>query len=93
MRFPILALVVLAACTEETPPEPPHELQVEDTTSCGGGPDSNLVGQSVDVLAAMTFPGPVRVIRPGMLIAQDYNTQRLNLDVDAKGTISRVWCG
>jgi len=93
MRFSILALVVLAACSGETPPEPPHELQVEDTTSCGGGSDSNLVGQSVDVLAAMTFPGPVRVIHPGMLITQEYNTKRMNLDMDSKGTIIRVWCG
>ncbi len=93
MRFPILALVVLAACTEETPPDPPIDQPVEDTTACGGGPDSNLVGQSVDVLAAMTFPGPIRVIRPGMLITQEYNPKRMNLDVDSKGIIIRVWCG
>lgn len=93
MRFPIFTLVLLAACTQETPPEPQSKLPIEDTISCGVGPDRNLVGQSVDVLAAMTFPGPVRVIRPGMLIAQDYNTKRLNLDVDSKGIIIRVWCG
>ncbi len=92
MRFIILAFAGLAACTE-IPPDPPTNQPVEDTTSCGGGPDSNLVGQPVDVLAAMTFPGPVRVIHPGMLITQEYNIKRLNLDVNAKGIITRVWCG
>ena len=92
MRFIIPAFLALAACTE-IPPDPPLDQPAEDTTSCGAGPDSNLVGQSVDVLAAMTFPGPMRVIRPGMLITQEYNTKRLNLDVNHKGIITRVWCG
>ncbi|WP_162891819.1 I78 family peptidase inhibitor [Profundibacter amoris] len=92
MRFVILTFVGLAACTE-IPPDPPIDQPTEDTTACGGGPDSNLVGQSVDVLAAMTFPGPMRVIRPGMLITQEYNPKRMNLDLDNKGIIIRVWCG
>lgn len=92
MRFVILAFVGLAACTE-IPPDPPIDKPAKDTTSCGAGPDSNLVGQSVDVLAAMTFPAPMRVIKPGMAITMDYNPERLNIDVDAKGIITRVWCG
>jgi len=92
MRFITLAFAGLAACAE-IPSDSPVDQPVEDTTACGAGPDSNLVGQPVDVLAAMTFPGPVRVIRPGMLITQEYNPKRLNLDLDNKGIIIRGWCG
>jgi len=91
MRFTTLAVVALAtlaACTE-TITEPPEE---QDFT-CAATPDSNLVGQSIDVLAAMTFPAPMRIIKPGMVVAQDYNPGRLNIDVDRKDIITRVWCG
>ncbi len=88
MRFTVLALAALTACTQ-IPPDPP----TGESLACGASPDSNLVGQSVDILAAMTFPAPMRVIKPGMAITMDYNPKRLNIDVDDKGIITRVWCG
>jgi hypothetical protein len=53
----------------------------------------SLVGQGRDVLAAMTLPQGTRVIEPGMAITEDYRADRLNLDLDAGGRITRVWCG
>lgn len=53
----------------------------------------DLVGRDRAVLAAMTLPVGRRVIAPGMAVTEDYSAQRLNLDLDARGRIARVWCG
>jgi hypothetical protein len=88
MRFAILALITLAACAEVVPNPP-----TTDGQACGADPDSALIGQSADVLAAMIFPAPMRIIRPGMAVTMDYNPNRLNIDIDKHNKIVRVWCG
>ncbi|MCM2251256.1 MAG: I78 family peptidase inhibitor [Ramlibacter sp.] len=35
----------------------------------------------------------VRVIRPGQMVTLEYNEQRLNIEVDAAGRVTRVRCG
>ena len=88
MRLAILALIALTACTEIAPNPPATGEQ-----TCGADLDSALIGQSADVLAAMIFPAPMRIIKPGMAITMDYNPDRLNIDIDKHNKISRVWCG
>ncbi|WP_324883845.1 I78 family peptidase inhibitor [Polaromonas sp.] len=34
-----------------------------------------------------------RVLRPGQVVTMEFNAQRLNLDLDAAGVITRVRCG
>ena len=81
----MLALaMVLAGCVSADAP---------DQNACGAAGMQSLVGQGRDVLAAMTLPQGTRVIEPGMAITEDYRADRLNLDVDAGGRITRVWCG
>jgi hypothetical protein len=53
----------------------------------------DLVGQDKALLAAMSFPMGTRVIEPGTAVTEDYRPTRLNIDVDASGTITGVWCG
>jgi hypothetical protein len=88
MRHPAplaAALVLLAACV--APPAPP------EGDACGAAGLQGLVGQPETVLAAMTFPAPMRVLRPGMAVTMDYSPDRLNVTLDAGGTITRVACG
>jgi Peptidase inhibitor I78 family len=35
----------------------------------------------------------VRVLGPGAMMTQDYSPSRVNLETDADGKITRVWCG
>jgi hypothetical protein len=67
--------------------------KVPAADACGAAGLQNLIGQSRDVLAAMTLPQGTRVIEPGMPITEDYSETRLNIDLDAQGRIARVWCG
>ncbi|MCB6177743.1 hypothetical protein LHP98_06315 [Rhodobacter sp. Har01] len=83
-----LVPLILAACVTEMP-GPPDPME----QSCGAEGLQGLVGQYRGVLAAMTFKGPVRVIEPGMAVTMDYSPSRLNIELDAAGRITRVYCG
>jgi len=83
-----LLALTLAGCVAETPPE---ELPPEN--ACNAAGLQGLVGQHRDALAAMTLPAPVRVIEPGMAVTMDYSPSRLNIELDARGFITRVYCG
>lgn len=85
--MPLAALcLALAGCVEPVPDLPPAD-------ACGAPGLQGLVGQPRSVLAAMTFAGPVRVIEPGMAVTMDYSPNRLNIELDAGGRITRVTCG
>lgn len=91
MRFSVIALFFLTACVEDQVLTPPNPDLPRHT--CGADGYLNLVGQSANILAAMTFPAPVRIIKPGTPITEDYSEQRLNIIVDKKNKISDFYCG
>ena len=93
-RLAAIVLVLgLAACTG-LPPEPGQPPGVGAALeSCGGAGLAALVGQPARVLATMTFAPPVRFIRPGDAVTEDFSLQRLNIEIDLKEVISGVHCG
>jgi hypothetical protein len=92
MRYLTLVLA-LSACTPSAPVEIPIGiLPVED--ACGASSLQDLVGQGAGALAAMTFDTTTtRFITEGDMITMDFSAQRLNIESDASGTITRVFCG
>jgi hypothetical protein len=57
---------------------------------CGASHAQYLVGHDI---AHAPVPAGARVIGPGSFVTADYDPQRLSVDHDASGTISRVYCG
>jgi hypothetical protein len=51
------------------------------------------VGAPVAEAHGLSAPGPVRVIRPNQPVTMDYRADRLNLELDARDRIIRVFCG
>lgn len=84
-----LAFLGLSACLPVAEPLP----EPEPLPQCGAEGLQGLVGQPEAVLATMRFAQAVRIIRPGMAVTMDYNPNRLNIEVDSFGMISRVSCG
>ena len=85
MRFALLlGALTLGGCVVA---EQPKQM------SCGADGMQDLVGKEASALAAMTFPAGTRIIRPGMPITRDLRPDRLNIDLDDQGRITRVWCG
>ena len=54
-----------------------------------GGPS---IGQDVSTVQAQ-LPEGARVIPPDSVVTQDYRPGRVNVDIDAGGLITRIWCG
>lgn len=85
MKWLVLGLAVaLGACVAADEP---------DRDACGASGMQALVGKDRAVLAAMTVPAGTRVIEPGMAVTEDYSSQRLNIDLNEAGRVTRVWCG
>jgi len=91
MRFSVLMfLPMLAACvSEEIAPTQP--IPFEDT--CGAGQFETLLGEPAADHDLSTPGRPQRILPPNTIITQDYRPERLNIDLDAAGRITRLWCG
>jgi hypothetical protein len=83
----ILAVLALAACVPATEP-----IAV-DADVCRASGSQNLVGQSADILAAMTFPIGTRLIYPDTVVTMDLSPERLNIVVGRTNRIEEVYCG
>jgi len=82
--FPLLAL---AACqTATTVLEP-------SVDPCGSYGFLSQVGLMAEAVPAGTFPESVRMIRPGTMVTQDYQSERLNVHINENGRIVRIDCG
>lgn len=85
---------LLAACVPvEGPVDGGYGDPVGGVNQCGALDLQFLVGSPASVLDTMRFNKPVRVIRPGMAVTMDYLPDRLNIELDRTGRISRVSCG
>ena len=81
----LCAPLVLAACVEPMPPSTgPDE--------CGASELQYLVGKPAVLLDGMRFSQELRVIQPGMAVTMDYRADRLNILVDDRDVIERVYC-
>lgn len=65
---------------------------------CNAQPAQAAVGQSstasvVESARAQSGARMVRILRPGQMVTKEFDTQRLNLEVDANGRILAVRCG
>ena len=82
------ALLALAACqTEET------AVQQPDTDTCGAAALSARIGTPVQDHSFDDATRPYRIIPPNSAVTMDHRPDRLNVDVDDKGVITRIWCG
>lgn len=65
---------------------------------CNAQPAQQVVGQNstasvVESARVRSGAQMARILRPGQMITKEFDTQRLNLQVDANGRILAVHCG
>lgn len=104
-RAPLLAplLLAMAACAQhpgQSQQAAPPILSAPTTTmgSCDAALAQFAVGRSYDPalekeLRERTGARVVRPLRPGQMVTMEYSAQRLNLDLDIAGKVTRVRCG
>lgn len=61
--------------------------------TCGAAPFVHLVGGPVDRVHMAGLPGIYRVLAPGAIVSQEYNAQRIDIQVDGAGVVTRLTCG
>jgi hypothetical protein len=96
IRFALPLVALAAAGCYENRPEPDAPPVME--AACKSEPLAGLVGKTrSDAVSkeALRLSGAkaIRWISPGMAVTMDFRTDRLNLDVDAQGKITRAHCG
>lgn len=95
-----IAASLLVACATPAPPPPA-------TGTVPAGPSAGVCNAQGAQFAVGKAAGAsvveearqrsgsymARVLRPGQMVTMEFNAQRLNLDVNASGVVTRVRCG
>jgi hypothetical protein len=99
--FPTAALILpaalaLAACGgggagQRGAGQPVASAPVVD--ACGATAYSDRIGKDHSAFDFSAPSRPVRIVGPDMAMTMDYRTDRLNVDIDGTGRITRIWCG
>lgn len=105
----VACIALLSACAEssETPPRVPEsataseravETAAQALLNCDPAKAGWAVGRKADDGVhekARLDAGArvVRVLRPGQPVTMDYSVERLNIEVDDEGVVTRVHCG
>ncbi|WP_370338904.1 I78 family peptidase inhibitor [Parvularcula marina] len=89
-----VAAMALSACVIIVDNDDDHDYTPKDEPAdeCGAADYKSLVGSPI---AAVTLPADLnaRIIHPGDMVTKDYRLDRLNIDVDEDGNVTRVYCG
>jgi hypothetical protein len=91
----LAAAALLMGCTTMTPEEEP--VPEHGAGHCQAAGLGDLVGrQRSDALGAEALrrsgAKTLRWIAPGAIITQDLRSDRINIDVDARGRVTRLRC-
>ncbi len=90
--------LALAACapvegvmTPLAPELPAVPVGAADT--CGAAPYAYLVDGPATALERVLIMRPIRLIRPGTAITEEFSPGRLNIHIDASETVAALTCG
>jgi hypothetical protein len=89
----LLAGLCLAACSGAGGSGSPAPRQTADPALCGADRMAHLTGGPATALPGDEVDGPLRLIRPGDAVTEDFNPARLNVTLDAQGHILSLTCG
>lgn len=91
--FCLSALVVLslAACQNHADVAK-NTKNVQQPDTCGAASFNYLIGKPVSTLDGMRFSKPMRQIAPNTAVTMDYRADRLNIESNEKGVITRLYC-
>ncbi|KAB7768881.1 I78 family peptidase inhibitor [Xanthomonas maliensis] len=86
------------AAAQASAPAPDAAPEPPPIGNCDATQVQSLVGQPMsDAVSAQArsdaHAKSVRVLTPGQMVTMEFNGERLNLEVDAKGVITSVRCG
>lgn len=60
--------------------------------SCGAQALESFVGQQLEAVSD-ALPEGARILPPNSVMTQDHRPDRVNVNLDDKDVITRIWCG
>jgi len=81
----MLAIFAAAACTRELPSAA--------TDTCGAEYLQDLVGLPKSKLDDQVLPGRSRIVELGSRTVPGYLPEQINIGIDHRGRVDRVFCG
>ncbi len=95
-KLHVLPLVFVAACANQTPdasiPDVPAVPPTAEDT-CGANGMAHFIGRPSTSLETTLLLQPVRIIRPGDAVTEDFLPTRINFMLDANDIIRNITCG
>jgi peptidase inhibitor I78 family protein len=96
MKMAMAAALMTMACVESPPPEP--DAPVHGAGRCDAARAQGLVGRTASgALEAeakrLSGAARLRVIPEGGVVTMDYSEGRLNLQLDGRKKVVRIYCG
>jgi len=91
MKIAVLSVLALTACTLST--EPGMEKPDETLAMCGADKLQNQIGQPAASYDFKAVNKDVRILPPGSMMTMDHRPDRLNVELDDAGLVTRLWCG
>lgn len=86
-----LAVLSLTACQNHAESAKNAE-SVQQPDTCQAASFNYLIGKPASVLDGMRFAQPMRHIAPNTAVTMDYRAERLNVESNEKGVITRLYC-
>lgn len=86
-----LAVLSLTACQNHADTAK-NAASVQQPDTCGAGSFSYLIGKPASALDGLRFSQPMRHIAPNTAVTMDYRAERLNIESNDKGVITRLYC-
>ena len=89
--------LALSACQSEAPARVPPPPQPPEEDACGASRLGRFVGKESSLvmaeIASSAAGRPIRTVRPGDAVTMDHRPDRLNVELDTRGRITRLRCG
>lgn len=99
MRILLAATMLMGCATAPAPAPPPDEERVPEhgAGACDAGPAQRLIGrQRTDALGAealrLSGAKTLRWLAPDTVYTMDLRRDRINIEIDANGRITRLRC-
>lgn len=91
----LAAALALAGCAAPLPPPPPPQRLPPQPAvdTCGAAPHVGLIGQDAAALERVLILRPIRLIRPGTPVTEDFSPSRINIHIDGANRIIAISCG
>ncbi len=89
--FAVMAPILTMACVPET--GQPTLVDRDQPYSCAEIIQLDLAGIHAAEIDPKLLPENTRILAPGTMMTMDHNPERLNLETDEAGAVTRWFCG